>query len=461
MLEVAFAPGAYNRSAMGIAQARLVNYYAEATPFAPDARFPRPCLTSPSSVGSGPIRGLFIQPGVFGGELFVVSATTLYRAGASVGTIAGTDMVRFAASATQLVIVANGSAYAYDGSTLTLIDDTDLPAVTDVVFIGGRFVFGLQNSSRFRWSDTSSATTVDGLAFSNAESSPDYIVGLAIALGQLVIFGSTSVEFWDLTGNDDEPFQHAGSGTYLRGCVSRDAIVVADNSVFWIGDDRIIYRGKSVPERVSNHGIEAALKSCTSLSSATAFEARVEGHAFLVVNVPGVTTFALDRAAPQASDGWAEWSSYGRTTFRGRCSVMSSGDVLVGDEVAGNVYTLASGVYSDNGDPVTFLASAFIKGANKAERCNNIVVQGARGVGLATGQGSDPITELRFSDDQGRSWSDWFQASPGAVGQYKDRAVWQRMGLVREPGRVLEIRTTDPVLATLTGLLVNQERPYG
>ena len=64
-------------------------------------------------------------------------------------------------------------------------------------------------------------------------------------------------------------------------------------------DDRIIYRGKSVPERVSNHGIEAALKSCTSLSSATAFEARVEGHAFLVVNVPGVTTFALDLAAPK------------------------------------------------------------------------------------------------------------------------------------------------------------------
>ena len=58
-------------------------------------------------------------------------------------------------------------------------------------------------------------------------------------------------------------------------------------------------------------------------------------------------------------------------------------------------------------------------GANKAERCNNIVVQGARGVGLATGQGSDPITELRFSDDQGRSWSDWFQTSPGAVGQYR------------------------------------------
>ena len=55
-----------------------------------------------------------------------------------------------------------------------------------------------------------------------------------------------------------------------------------------------------------------------------------------MVNVPGVTTFALI-SPPPLSDGWAEWSSYGRTTFRGRCSVMSSGDVFVGDEVAGNV----------------------------------------------------------------------------------------------------------------------------
>ena len=58
---------------MGIAQARLVNYYAGRRPLLLTRASPRPCLTSPSSVGSGPIRGLFIQPGVFGGELFVVS----------------------------------------------------------------------------------------------------------------------------------------------------------------------------------------------------------------------------------------------------------------------------------------------------------------------------------------------------------------------------------------------------
>ena len=84
--------------------------------------------------------------------------------------------------------------------------------VTDVVLSAGASCSAYQNSSRFRWSDTSSATTVDGLAFSNAESSPDYIVGLAIAPGNWSSSGPTSVEFWDLTGNDDEPFQHAGAG---------------------------------------------------------------------------------------------------------------------------------------------------------------------------------------------------------------------------------------------------------
>ena len=151
------------------------------------------------------------------------------------------------------------------------IDDTDLPAVTDVVLSAGASCSACKTAAALG-GRTRPAPRRWTAGLLQCRKSPDYIVGLAIAPGQLVIFGSTSVEFWDLTGNDDEPFQHAGSGTYLRGCVSRDAIVVADNSVFWIGDDRIIYRGKSVPERVSNHGIEAALKSCTSLSSATAFE---------------------------------------------------------------------------------------------------------------------------------------------------------------------------------------------
>ena len=45
---------------------------------------------------------------------------------------------------------------------------------------------------------------------SNAESSPDYIVGLAIAPGNWSSSAQQASSSGDLTGNDDEPFQHAG-----------------------------------------------------------------------------------------------------------------------------------------------------------------------------------------------------------------------------------------------------------
>jgi hypothetical protein len=96
-----------------------------------------------------------------------------------------------------------------------------------------------------------------------------------------------------------------------------------------------------------------------------------------------------------------------------------------------------------------------------AQRCDAVVLQGARGVGLAVGQGAAPLAELRFSDDLGRTWSPWRAASLGVMGGYGRRAAWRRLGLIREPGRAFEVRTTDPVLATMSALLINEARPHG
>ncbi len=458
MIPARFASGAYDRSAVGLPPARLINLYVEETPDGPgpDARLPRPGLVEAYEYGSGPVRGLTM----FGGALFILSGTTLYRAGVSVGTVAGTGKVRFAQSDTQLVIVAAGSAYLYEGSTLSLIDDTDLPQVIDVAFLAGRFIYAGQSSGRFYWSAVSDAASIDGLAFATAEGSADNIVALAVMGGQLVIFGGDTVEFWDVTGDADLPFQRSGAAAYPRGCAAQFSVVTTDNSVFWVGDDRIIYRGRNVPDRVSNHGVEAALKRCTSISAVTAFEVRSEGHAFYVVNIPGVTTFALDLASP-TPPGWAEWTSYGKTTFRCECAILSAGVALAGDNTTGQVFAFTPGIYADDGAVITYLASVWIAHADRPVRFNNLVLQGARGVGLATGQGSDPVTEMRYSNDQGNTWSTWRQATLGKVGEYTRRAVWQQLGLIREPGVIIEIRTTDPVLATMAGVLINQARPHG
>lgn len=459
MPSVPFTPAAYDRGAFGLPVARLQNLYVEKTGAGPTetARLPRPSLVESSEYGSGPVRGFLRKPGVFSGDLFTVSGTTAYRAGASIGTIAGTGLVRMDASGdTVMFVTPSGAAYRYTSAGLVVFDDIDLGQVIDVCFVGSRFVFARKDSGVFVWTPAGDYTSIEGLDFATAEGNPDNLVACSVDGDTLVLHGSASTEFWDQTG-DDPPFQRISGARFGRGCAAQGSVTTLDNALAWIADDRTVYLGGTSAQRISNHGVEAALTRCTSIADATAYEARIEGHVFLVVVIPGQTAFAYD----VSTQSWAEWTSYGRDVFRGRLGLLYDGVTYVADDTTGQVYALTPGVYADDGQPVTYLASAFVASIGKPVRCDSIVVQGARGVGLSTGQGSAPITEIRWSDDQGKTWSHWRQSTPGAIGEYRSRAAWRRLGLIREPGRAFEVRTTDPVLAQMSALVMNEPFAHG
>jgi hypothetical protein len=71
------------------------------------------------------------------------------------------------------------------------------------------------------------------------------------------------------------------------------------------------------------------------------------------------------------------------------------------------------------------------------------------GVGLNDGQGEDPQLHLRWSDNGGHTWSDEHWTSAGAMGQYRRRACWRRLGRSRK--RIYEVTLTDPVKAVWLG----------
>jgi Neuraminidase (sialidase) len=68
------------------------------------------------------------------------------------------------------------------------------------------------------------------------------------------------------------------------------------------------------------------------------------------------------------------------------------------------------------------------------------------GAGLTSGQGSDPQIMLDWSDDGGRTWSNELWRSAGKIGEYRHRAIWNRLGRFRR--RTLRIRKSDPVKAS-------------
>ena len=81
------------------------------------------------------------------------------------------------------------------------------------------------------------------------------------------------------------------------------------------------------------------------------------------------------------------------------------------------------------------------------------------GVGLTTGQGSDPQVLLQISRDSGHTFGQWVSAPMGKMGEYLARAIWRRLGRVRADRLVMRVRIADPVRRVLGPGLWLQARP--
>ena len=71
------------------------------------------------------------------------------------------------------------------------------------------------------------------------------------------------------------------------------------------------------------------------------------------------------------------------------------------------------------------------------------------GIGLVSGQGSDPVIQLRWSDDGGHTWSNGHDMQIGKLGNYRKRAWCSRLGSSRD--RIYQIRGSDPVKIAILG----------
>jgi hypothetical protein len=133
-----------------------------------------------------------------------------------------------------------------------------------------------------------------------------------------------------------------------------------------------------------------------------------------------------------------------------------NGKIIVGDYINGKLYELDLNTYKDDGDVQRWLRSwrALQTGQNNLNRTAQHALQldCESGVGLVTGQGSDPQVMLRWSDDGGHIWSNEHWRSMGKIGETGRRVIWRRLGMTeRLRDRVYELSGTDPVKIAIMG----------
>lgn len=467
----------YVARSVNAADNRMVNLFPEIVPEGgkePAFLSRTPGLSPFLTIGSGPIRGMWVMAD----RLFVVSGNALYsyyKSGASTapdgyvvtlhGYVYGTGdrPVSMTDNGSQLLIAADGPAYVYDVTynTFTQITDPDFQGASSVAFLDGFFVYNKPNSQSLWVSSYQDGTMYDFTEQAFAEGSPDNIVGLIVDHKELWVFGKNSTEVWYNAGNAGFPFAPIQGAFTEIGCASQYSIAKMDNTVYWLSSDArgqgIVYRARGYNgERISTHAVEWQIQQYGDISDAVAYTYQQDGHSFYVLNFPSANaTWVYDAA----TGAWHERAGFENGQFvrhRGNCQAFFRNRVLIGDYETNTIYEYDLNVYTDNGIPQRWLRSwrALPPDANNLKRSahHSLQLDCEAGVGLNSGQGSNPQVALRWSDDGGHTWSNERWASLGAIGEFGRRVIWRRLGMTNKlRDRVYEVSGTDPVKITILG----------
>jgi hypothetical protein len=364
---------------------------------------------------------------------------------------------------TQLFIAADPQGYIYNSSTdvFQQITDIDFPGAVTVGYIDGYFVFNEPNSQKIWVTQLLDGTSIDPLEFASAEGNPDNVVAIFVDHREVWVFGTNSTEVWYDAGLLDFPLARIQGAFNELGCASPHSIAKMDNQIYWLGKDArgqgMVFRASGyIGQRVSTHAIEWQLQEYSNIGDAVGYTYQQDGHSFYVLNFPSAdTTWVFD----VATGAWHERAAFANGDFnrhRANSQMFFNATNAVGDYQNGKLYKFDLEVYADDGQPQKWLRSwrALPTGANNLTRTIQHAMQldCETGVGLNTGQGSNPQVMLRFSDDGGHTWSNEHWKSMGAIGEYGNRTIWRRLGATMKiRDRVYEVSGTDPVRIYIMG----------
>ena len=452
----------YEHRSRPASSARLVNCFPEALP--PDAKTQvlltrAPGIPTWTTVGSGPIKGLYSAPiELTTGQatnLYVVSGSELYKVDANksatlLGNVGNPNRIDMDSNTTSLVVVNEPNGYYWDGTTFGQITDDDFitRGAGDVEFYDDFMLFREPDSGRFFGADLGSVTDFDALQFAIADSAPDNTTAMKVLNRILLLLGTTSGELWENTGVSGFPFQRIVNGTFEHGCLNANTLAVQDNAFYWVVNDYTVRRLQgNTPIRVSTHAIEQSLSEATA-SSLEAFTYVQEGHFFYALTADE-GTWVLDVTTGE----WSERKSYGYNNWRPRNSVKFAGKVLVGDSDSNTIGYMDPSTYTEFGATQRMewtYQPVYAQGQRAFHDRLEIVME--TGVGLTTGQGSEPKIMLQKSDDGGVTWKAVSDRSIGVLGKRLTRVVWHNLGSSRE--RVYRCAVSDPIKVVVTDTLL-------
>ena len=462
---VDFCSAAYKVETNSAASSTMRNCYLEVIQKGPRAGKLRirgiPGLPTFTTLPDVPLRGLLRIDS--GNRLFAVAGSTVFEVfgdgtfKALTGSVAlNNHPVTMATDGFEIAIASGGLLYIAGGAVggggtvtpATFTDGTPIKAGT-VDFIDQYFIVDQVDSKQVYISNLAPAGAVwDPADTAIKEGYSDNLARVYCDNEQLWLFGFDTTEVWVDTGAVF-PFQRIQGAVFKIGCSAPYSVAGAQGTRFWLWQGVVYSAYGLAPQRVSDYGVEEAIKTYGDVSNAEAFCVVSGGHVFYHLIFPSVgRCWVLDSSigAWHQRDYWknGQWSQY-----RARVYANAFNKDLVGDPFTGAIYELDQNTFTDAGGvPLRRQRVApFITENLDNLRFDQLIIDAQVGVGLdgttPVQVGFDPQLVMRYSRDRGKTWSNERSASLGQVGDFTRRVIYNQNGSSRI-GWDVEITMTDP-----------------
>lgn len=339
------------------------------------------------------------------------------------------------------VLAVNGTdEITTDGATVGTIADVDFYPADGVTFKDGTFFLNRRGTGQVFASDPYSLA-FNGLAFGNAEASPDDATGVHADFTDVLVFGGQTTQVFYNAGTAPFPLAPVPGAVMAHGLVSMASVASYDGRTFWLTPKGLVICAigqRAV--RISTEPVEEALAArVDEWPTARGYCYQEAGQSFYVLTVGELTLVYGEN-----TESWCQRANYSRGHALVRTHVAAWGRNWGFDD-RGRLLEVSTAFLDDAGEP---LVGEIVTMPYAASR--DFLAASAIEIEIDTGAaplGAEHSVLMSFSDDGGRSWSSERPASLGRTGQYGRVVQWRKLGASRD--RRFRFRMSDPFRRTL------------
>lgn len=315
-----------------------------------------------------PVTGLFysskqnVTVAVSGQQIFTITSAGVVTDITGTGTPELAALVTFADFG-DTVFCANGGAIIkvpLTGGTTTYLTDADAPVlVTHVAALNARLIANNKAySARFEWSLAGQPEVWDG-EFATAEAQEDDLLFLGVADERIVLGGENTFEFW--RDNGVTPFVPESQEFTQRGTITKYSPAFCRDRWIWIDEYKqlVMLNGRmAIPIPTQNpRGLTNFLQGLDLTDARGRFVVSA-GKFYYLCQLPKAEKsffYDIDKEEWLEASDWDEinaeddlYRAYATTYAYGP----NWGQMLIGDNRAGNIYCFDDSQYTDSGEVI-------------------------------------------------------------------------------------------------------------